>query len=362
MRASDIVNQLAVRLPALVNDFTDQFSVTSLARVGTTVTATTSAAHGLVVNQQVNITGAQTPITISSLTRVGIVGTLVTAADHDITENAGFDVQISGATEAEFNGTFVLLSQPNRRTITFIMVDSGPTTATGSPLLLNGSSPLQQYNGLQKVTVVPTTTTFEYEVTDSTLFTPAAGTIVAKTNPRITSSVAFERIEQFYTKQAIDDAYLIVVLGDGIANKNRNIDTDATDNIQRGNYFNQKLIQGVSLFLLIPTSAQIAGRKARDRAEELLSPICQSILTAKFPSLVENDNNPLMLSSHGFQDYTGAVYVHQYAFEATLQLGPTDIFEPDDDVAFRDIDLTIGMDVGTETFNTLIDLDDEILP
>lgn len=358
MRAADIVNQLAVRLPALVDDFTDQLAVNSLTRSGTTVTVTTAAAHNLAVNQQVNITGAQTPINISSLTRVGIVGTLITDADHDITENAGFDVQISGATEAEFNGTFTLLSVPNRRTITFQMVDSGATTATGSPLLLNGSNVFQSYNGLRRVTATPTTTTFEYEVTDTTLFTPASGTIVVKTSPRITASVSFERIAAFYTKQSIDDAYLIVVLGDAIANKNRNIDTDATDNIQRGHYFNQKLIQGVSLFLLIPTSAQIAARAARDRAEELLSPICQSILSAKFPSLVENTNNPLMLSSHGFQDYNGAVYVHQYTFETTLQLGPSDIFEPDDDVAFRDIDLTMGLDVGTETFNTLIDLDD----
>ena len=34
-----------------------------------------------------------------------------------------------------------------------------------------------------------------------------------------------------------------------------------------------------------------------------------------------------------------------------------DTVGPDDDVAFRDIDLTIGLDVGTETFDTSIDLD-----
>ena len=133
MRAQDIVNQLAVRLPALVDDFTDQFSVTSLTRVGTTVTATTSAAHGLTTGRQVNITGAQTPIAVSSLTRVGIVGTMVTDAEHDITTGAGFDVQIDGATESEFNGTFILLTAPNRRTITFQMADSGATTASGAP-------------------------------------------------------------------------------------------------------------------------------------------------------------------------------------------------------------------------------------
>ena len=89
MRAQDIVTQLAVVLPTLVDDFTTQIAVSSLTRSGTTVTATTAAAHGLETGQQVNITGAQTPISIVSIDRVGIVATLVTDADHDMTEKAG---------------------------------------------------------------------------------------------------------------------------------------------------------------------------------------------------------------------------------------------------------------------------------
>lgn len=360
MKASDIVNQLAIVLPGLVDDFTTNIAASSLTRSGTTVTVTTAAAHGLAAGNQVNITGALTPINCG-ITRSGIVATLVTTADHDMTENAGFNVQIEGATEAEFNGTFTLLRVPNRRTITFQVADSGPTTATGAPLLLNGSSPLQSYNGLQEITAVPTTTTFEYEVTDSTLFTPASGTIVAKTLPRISAGLDIDKLVAAYTKQDPDVAWLFVVLGDAVADKNRGIDTDSTDNLQRGHFFNQRLIQTVQLFVFLPSSAQIAGRAARDRCEELLKPICQSVLTARFPSLVENDNNPLMITGHGLELYNSAFYVHQYAFEATLQLGESDIFKPTDDVAFRDMDITIGLDVGTETFNTLIDLDDEPL-
>lgn len=361
MRAQDIVNQIATILPSLVDDFTSQFAISSLTRSGTTVTVTTAAVHGLQTGHQVNITGAQTPITVSSIDRVGIAATMVTDADHDMTENAGFDVQIDGATESEFNGTFTLLSVPNRRTIKFQVDDSGPTSATGSPLLLNGSNSFQSYNGLREVTAVPSTTTFEYEVTDSTLFTPASGTIVAKTNPRVSSGIDIDSLVAAYTKQKNDDGWLFVVMGDAVADKNRNIDTDSTDNIQRGNYFNQRLIQTVQLFVFLPTSRQIAARAARDRCEELLKPICNSVLTARFPSLVENNNNPLMLTGHGVQAYDSAFYVHLYSFEATLQLGPSDIFVPSDDVAFRDMDITIGLNVGTEEFNTLIDLDDEPL-
>lgn len=360
MRASDVVRQLATYLPALVDDFTTQYSITSLTRTGTTATATTGAPHGLAVGRQVNITGAQTPIAIASITRSGIVATMTTATDHDITENAGFNVQIIGANEAEFNGTFELLTAPNRRTITFKVADSGPTTATGSPLLLNGSNPYQTYNGLREVTAVPTSTTFEYAVTDG-IYTPASGTITAKTNPRISSAVDIDRILDAYTKQNPGEAWLFVVLGDAVASKNRFIDTDSTDNIQNGNYYNQRLIQSLSLFVFVPSTNEIGGLLARDRCEELLKPICNSILAVKFPSLVENTNNPLMLTGHGMQAYSSSFYVHQYAFEATIQLGPSDIFVPSDDVAFRDIDLTMGLDVGTETFNTLIDLDDQPL-
>ena len=163
MRASDIVNQIASILPGLVDDFTNNLAVASLARNGTTVTGTTTGAHGLTVGKQVNIVGALTPLTCA-ITRNGIVGTLITDEDHDITENAGFDVQIDGATEAEFNGTFGLLKVPNRRTVTFLMDDAGPVLATGAPVLLNGASPLQQYNGLQEVTAIPSATQFEYEI------------------------------------------------------------------------------------------------------------------------------------------------------------------------------------------------------
>jgi len=361
VRASDIVSQIATVLPKLVDDFTDSLTVTSLSRSGLVATATTSTPHALTVGLQVSINGAQTPIEISSLVRVGIMATMTTATDHDLTENAGFNVQIEGASEAEFNGSFTLLRVPNRRTIVFQVSDSGATSVTGSPLLINGSNGFATYNGLFEVASITTATTFTYSVTNSTMYTQARGTITARTNPRVSSAVTIERSLDGYTKQNINKAWLFVVLGDALASKNRNIDIDATDNIQRGNYFNQRLIQNVGLYVVIPASAEIAGRQARDRCEELLSPICQTVLAAKFPSLVENSNNPLMITSHGLHDYNTAYYVHQYNFEATLQLGESDIYTPDDSVAFRDIGLTQGFDIGPGTISTEIDLDDEPL-
>ena len=363
MKSSDFVNQLALKLPSLVDDFTTNLSVISLTRSGTTVTATTASAHGLVVGKAVNIVGAKSPIVIGSIERNGIVATLITDTDHDMTEGAFTEVEIEGATESEFNGVFPLLSVSNRRAISFKVSDAGPISVTGAPLLLNGESPLRSYNGLHQVTDVPTTDSFTYEITNNSVFTPASGDILAKILPRISASVGFDRILDAYTQQPQDEAWLFVVMGDGIANKNRKIDIDSTDNTQRSHYFEQRITQVVSLFLFIPTSAQIAGRKARDRAEELLRPICQSILFQRFDSLLSSGSfNPLQFNEHGFEAYNRAFYVHRYTFEATLQMSFEDTVGFDEDVAFRDIFLTMGLDVGTETFNTDIDLDDAPLP
>lgn len=365
MKAQAIINQLAIALPNFSDKFTTNFDITSLTRSSTTVTATTSVAHGLVVGKQVNIVGAKTPITITSLTRAGAIGTLVTGADHDMTEIFSTSVELSGAVEAEFNGTFTILTVPNRRTITFTMADSGPTTATGSPLLLNGTSYLQQYNGLKEITAVPSTTTFDYEVTDATLFTPAAGTIKAKTDPRITGAVSVERIVESYTKKEVDEYWAFVVLGDVFASKSRKIESDATDNQQRGNEFRQQTIQPFSIIVVAPVKQEIAARAVRDDMEVIFRPICRSVLFKAYDSqLFVGAQNPSQFVDHGFLAYNTAVYIHGFNFESVADITFDDTVGYDDDVAFRDIISNMTIDLGTreDPLTANIDLDDEILP
>lgn len=363
MRTSDIVNRLAIKLPTFVDDFTTNHDVLSITRFGTTVTVITFDDHNLSVGSAVNIVGARTPITITTIIRVGTMATLTTDADHDVTETIGFEnVEIEGATESEFNGTFNILSVINRRNIIFQVEDSGPSSATGSPLLVNGENIFNTYNGLQEVTAVPTTTTFEYEVENGTLFTPASGVISAKERPRISAGVSYDRIMPAYTAQPDSNLWIFVVMDDALAQKNRQITVDSLDNLQRTHYFNQRITQGLSLYLFIPSTTEIVARKARDKAEELFLPICRSILLLKFDSLLsEKFVNPLQFNGHGFHEYNSSVYVHRYTFEQTIQMAVEDTVGADDDVAFRDICLTTGLDVGTETFDTDIDLDDEPL-
>lgn len=362
MRNADLVARLSAVLPGIVDDFSDSSVVSSLTRSGTTVTITTTSAHELSIGQQAVIKGAETPITISVLTRSGIVGSMDTATDHDATIGEFITVTIVGATEPEFNGDFDIIAIPNRKKIQFRMVNSGPTVATGSPIVTNVSSPLQSYNGLKRVDAVPTPTTFEYTVTDSTMFTPASGDISVKSNPRISAAVTVERAIASYTKQDSGDAWLFVVVGDMVANKSRRLDLDASENLNRTSFFKQYASQEVQLLVFLPTANEISGRIARDRAEELLQPICQSVLFAKFDSLLANGSyNALMFLSSGFLGYDTATYIHSYGFEMLLLFGFEDTVGFDEDVALRDIEVSQFSNAGIDPLESNIDLDSEPL-
>ncbi len=124
MRAADVVAQLQVKLPQLTDSFTTDVSVASLARSGSVVTAVCNQPHRLKRGGVVAIKGATTPIPISSLTKSGGLATLVTATDHDLTNPVAETIRITGATEAQFNGTFTRINVVNRRTISFTVPDT----------------------------------------------------------------------------------------------------------------------------------------------------------------------------------------------------------------------------------------------
>lgn len=346
MRAADVVNQLAAQLPKYSDKFTTNIAISALTQVAGIATAS-SVAHGLTAGKQVNIIGAKTPLVISSLTRSGVIGTLVTALPHDMTRGYSTSVEIADAIEANFNGTFTILTVPTRNSITFTMADNGATVATGVPLLLNGSNHLDQYNGLRAVIAAPTPDTFTFAV-PSSLYSPARGTIYARSLPRISAVLQEDIIVDAYTKQPAADIWAFVVLGDVTASKSRQTDTDAVSNMQRGEHFRVQLLQPVTVYVVIPSAQEQAGRLARDTCEELLKPLCQSLLMKKFDSLLTvGMKGPLQFVGHGFAAYSRAYYMHAYQFMQVADMTFGDTVGYDDDVAFRDISLTAHLDIGT---------------
>lgn len=364
MKAADVVNQMAVLLPQLSDAFTTNVGVRSLTRSGTVMTADCEDQHGLEVGDAVAITGATTQITIGTLTRAGAVGTLVTDANHDLTNDIAQEITISGATEPEFNGTFPLVNVDSRRTVRFTMADAGPVTATGSPVLEGAESALRQYDSTYQVETVPSPTTFTFQQSDTTLLDPLAGSIEARTKPRISSAVDPDRARASYTEQGGGSLWLVIALDDVAASKSRMVRSDAIDNQYPMDETRQQIIQAMTLYLFVPAQEQISAADARDQAEDLFRPICQSVLGAGFDSgLYVGTQGRMQFSGHGTWGYDSAVYVHGYSFQQVVDLYFQDTVGPDLDVAFRNLDFDSVTDVlgGTRqgpVLTAAINLDD----
>ena len=360
MKAEDVIKALVARLPNLTDKFCDTAAIDTITSAGLVATALVAAGHGRVDNELVTITGALSPITIVSVTRSGAFATVVTATNHDLTfsdrEIARGNVQevtLSGANEAEFNGTFELSSVIGRLTFIIVIADSGPTSATGTVLVTGASSAFAAYNGSFNITVLDANQ-FTYPVLAS-IPNDATGTPVLHSGHRITGAVTIERFLDAYTKHIKDHWWCVVVLGDVIASKGRQNTTDSTDQFVDGEHYQQSITQPFGVYLIAPTSHTIAARPQRDEMEDVTAFVMQSVLLAKFPS----GFSALKLyrttfTAHGFFLYNGPVYIHEITFEQNADLLFVDSVGNDPHVAFRDIELnldpallaTIDLDVG----------------
>lgn len=383
MRIDDVVKQLQRRLPLFSEAFTDNTEVASIVHVGTTGTVTTSERHGLKPGNAVHIEGARTPIVISTITHAGDgIAIATTDADHDLTlyseYEAGNVVEISGAVEADFNGSLELLDVPNRRTFHFAVDEAAPAAATGSPLLENGSNVFRTVRGLYRVDTVTSATVFTVEHTSASDLGALIGTMSIRANPRLAGAVDEEAAETSFTRAPHSDvtddrpvkAWLYVVLGDRTASRGKNSRLDSIDIQSVGSDWQQYLNQPVQILVAIGAADEELARKARDDAASFLRPILRSVLGKKFDSgLAAGAVGEMQFVGDGTSRYDAGTYWHEFLFEARELVGFDDTVGAEDDVAFRDFENEItpeldpterGEDFVPITVET--SLDDEILP
>ena len=365
MKSADIVQQLAGRLPQLSAYFATDIALTGirLTAESDAVLVTCGENHVLSAEDSIFMSGVRWDIDIATFTRVGAVGTIVTSADHDLTLPIAATVTTNNANEAKFNGTFTTINVVNRRTITVEMTDADEDTATGTPRLLNASSAYQNFNGLHQVSVAVDATHFEYVADDLTnIPRPAdASGITAQKLPRIASAATREQVVLGYTKQdAMTDAWLFVLLDDVYALSDNRASGEAVSSLTRADNYRQQIVQPFTLILALRTTELVSGGDARDVAEELLLPICQSVLWKAFDSqLSAGEQNPVHFVRHGLIEYNGPAYFHAYEFEQIVDITVDDTVGAAIDVAFRDITLEIAPDLGgTGSMTADVDLDD----
>lgn len=372
MRAADIVAHLQRRLPLLTTLFTDSIAVSSIVHAGTTATITTGAAHGLVAGQAIHVMGAVTPIAVASIAHTpgSGVATVTTSADHDLTLYSkwtpGNVATISGAVEGAFNGTKPLLAVHNRRSFDIAVSPAAPASATGTILLLNGSNVYRTVRGLYEVKTVPDSTHLTISHTGASDLGTLAGTITLRTTPRITGAVNAAAAGASYSMEypgglATAKAWAYVILRDVSVVADRRAAPQVIAQNTLASDWEQRIVQPFTVLVAFPSASDQRGRIARDSAEDLLQPMLQSLLGKSFPTGLARSKaaSPVQFQGHSGQDTEPRpYYLHGYDFEQTALVGIDDTVNVDDNVAFRDIRLDLGTQIGTGQMATDIDLDD----
>lgn len=338
MKAETIIRQLYNSIPFITDYFNDTISVSTVTRNGSTVTVNTPMAHGLVTGQVVAITGANKVTRIVSLTHVNGIATAITDQDHDLTEGWFTDVVIGGANESGYNGTFQLLSVPNRLTFTFKLTSNPPSPATTNDDILLLNSGIGDYNGRFAITVI-NPTRFSYEIT-STPYSPAQGTIKVKKNIRISGAATIDRAVEAYTKQPTNKLWAFVVLEDTQVNKDRFVKNDSIATRTATDDYRLRLLKNFSVYVFAPSVEGIAARTERDLMEDIEVILYKSLLAVKIPSpFTEPTWSMVTPAGNGVFEYNKAFYIHRYQFQTSFDVLIEDTAFNPITRAFRDITL-----------------------
>lgn len=345
MKGLDIIEQLHLSIPSVTNLFSNQIAVTSLTMSGTTVTCTTATAHNLSTGDLVNVQGALVPNPITSLTQVDNVATAITSFKHSIVQGFNFvskqpdnnlTVDISGATESEYNGVKQLLIRVNATEFTYQISGDPSSPATGSPVLNEFRE--SGYNGLVSITVTGAST-FTYS-SPINLPSPATGTITVHTPIRISGAVDVERSFASYTKQNADELWAFVVLDDSVVSKDRNVLSDADQSVGPGDSRRQRIIQNFSIFVFATVTAELSARAIRDLMEDINIFFIKSIVGFQSPSgLTENPKFKVTFGEHGLAIYNGSEYVHRFQYQTLFDITAGDTLRQGLYVPLRRIEL-----------------------
>lgn len=362
MKLEPIVDQLRITLPQFTDKVTDRFSIVSMSFVGSTVTVETSAAHNLSVSDSALVQGTKVKTPITSLTSVGTVATAVTSFDHDLTLNNEIDVEIIGADQSDYNGTFDLLSVDNRENFTYrLNADPGVSPATGTIFSIRDR--LDGFNGAFTVASTPTATSFTYDLGFTPPGNPEFSGGFIDVDFRILGVLTQPTAENEYTARASQDDYFVFVqLGDATVNRDRLNNTDFTNVWSQNTEKRMKIIRPVAVYVFIPAKTDLGGPSVRDDLEDFALALYKSLNGFSPPQQTQSSQGQVMLlTGHRSVEYTNSLYIHAFDFEAREDIGIEDSYQVLTR-AFRDARIVNNNNFDEIITDVTINLDEEPLP
>jgi hypothetical protein len=285
MIGSLILNRLREILPQYTKDFSDEFTVSSLTKSGTTITATVNN-HGLLTGDYISIANAKKVVNIISITTQNNIATVTVNQEHQLTDPSFLSkewlpIKIEIANTTNYNGIFDLLTVPDAFTFTFKVNSLLPTENSGSLLIYDSK---YGWNGYKQITKIDDNN-ISYQNT-SNIGTQAVGDIKLYKGSRIQDVASIERLQAFYNNQQ-KKSWLFVYVDRKETEKSGSAIT-ASNAQNRGQKFLVETLQYFSLLIIIPTKTDqyddSFGGRTSDLARSYEIPILKSIVNYRFDS------------------------------------------------------------------------------
>jgi hypothetical protein len=332
MITSEIANRLKQVFSIYTTDFNDVINISSLSKLGNTITATTSTNHNLANNSYITIKGAKKPIANLSITYNGNIATATATASHNLIDPSkyGFNylpilITIVSA-NPNYTGTFELISVENDLVFKFKLLTTPNTTATGILYI----DDFDGYNGYKQIQVV-NSTTFTYQST-AILQSPPVGTITATTGTRVDTSATIERITEDYlgeTPNNLNNNWLYVVALGCETYKNDTTTQDITASINKNSNYYYILKQDFCIVAVLPSKTSRLGGIFADTCRNLYRKyIIKAIAGYPFTSsLLDKKYQPAVFLGDDTLAYVGGYYMHSYEFTTKVVIQNEDTAE-----------------------------------
>lgn len=325
MKLSELVKTAQNKLPLYTHYFSETVKVSEMSSEGKEVTVVTDTPHGLIEGENFMVNGAKVKNRILSLTQRYGLGRIVTEYNHQVTKNSPLragdstHITIKGATEDEYNGTFLIMDIPNSNVIEFSIDKNAPQTATGEPYIEEDC--YANYNGRQVVGEVIDECSLKFTLDREPEAEMPFGDIFLKGGVRISGEYSIEHALESYEANGLNELWGFCVLDGANISKSRVNHTDAIATAQLGTDLRAELIQDFNFYVIIPTTSEYCWIDFVDLAQELRKPILKTFHRRKIESGVTDEDCYLaFVGDNPVDTTTKAFMVYQYKFQSTINL------------------------------------------
>jgi hypothetical protein len=273
-------------------------------------------------------------VDIESITTLAGVATVVTKQKHGFVVNSNFIININSDI-SEYNKEFSIASIIDENTFTinvlgtpkdsvvgsitpllnryiayFEIDKTAPSTATGSPILIEDR--YNWFNGRYKITKV-NDTTFTYAVADKNLPASAIGNIKV-TNVNITGVLDIN----LFNKNYINDNnkyWLVGEMGEFLTNRNKRIAQDANDIRSDATSAYQSTYQNFTVYFVGSYQDDKTGMAISDLAQDVRAYLLKTLDNYKPTTNLNGGFRITYVNDSPFESPFEGIAIHEYNFQ-----------------------------------------------